>query len=223
MKKLLYCLILVPGLLSASPVACPTESYADYLTPGYSCSVSIYTITGFTFSSTALNAASTPYTASDFTASGYDQIYNGNDQFYYGVDFTGVPSEAAGQSVATDIGLTIDVTDGTNQLNAISLALQATAGPGGAVTLSDTGTASSGIPFSISTSISNPLAQERVGPSNSITNNAVLTTTGPDSVAYFTIKIANIAAVPEPSTWLLLGVGLALIGFKIHRSRNATV
>jgi hypothetical protein len=215
--------MLLPGILSASPVACPTESYADYLTPGFSCTVSIYTITGFTFSSTALNAASTPYTAADFTASGYDQIYNGNDEFYYGIDYTGTPSEAAGQAVSTDIGLTIDVTDGSNQLNAISLALQATAGPGGGVTLTDTGTASSGDAFSIATSTTVPLAQAKVGPSSSIVNNAVLTTDGPDSVQYFTIKIADIVATPEPSTWLLLAVGLGLIGTKVYRKRSAAV
>ena len=218
--------MLIPGALAAAPVTCPTESYADYVTPGYSCTVAIYTITNFTFSSTALTPGSTPYTASDFTASGYDQIYNGNDQFYYGVDFTGTPSESAGQQVATDIGLTINVTDGTNQLNAISLALQATAGPGGAVTLTDTGTASSGVPFSIATSTSVPVAQQRVGPSNSITNNAVLTTDGPDTVQYFTIKIADlplIVATPEPSTWVLLAAGLGLMLARLYRRRNAVV
>lgn len=209
--------------MAASPVSCPTESYADYVTPGFSCTVSIYTISNFTFSSTGLNIASTPFTASEFTASGYDQIYNGNDEFYYGIDYTGTPSGAAGQDVATDIGLTISVTDGSNQLNAISLALQATAGPGGGVTLTDSGTSSFGTPFSIATSTSVPLAQARVGPSNSITNNAVLTTDGPDSVQYFTIKIADIVATPEPSTWFLLAAGLCLMGAQAYRKRNAAV
>ena len=207
-------------------MACPTESYAAYVAPGFSCSVAIYTISNFTFTSTALNSNSTPFSASDFTASGYDQIYNGNDQFYYGIDYTGVPSEAAGQSVSTDIGLTITVTDGTNQINAVSLALQATAGPSGSVTLTDSGTASSGVPFNIATSTSIPVAQERVGPSNSITNNAVLTTNGPDSIQYFTIKIADIpvaVATPEPSTWLLLLAGLGLIGMRLFQKRSAAV
>ena len=211
---LLFCSLATPAFLSATPIVCPTTNYADLLTLS-SCTVSIYTLSDFTFSSTALNGESTPYTASEFTVAPHDAVYDPNSYLYFGLNLTGGPGAPAGESVTTDISFNVVTTDGSNQIRAVALGSDFTANPGGSVTLADTGTYGAGSPFSIQVSDTVPLAQQRFASTNSVQNNAVLTTVGPDKVRSFTIDISDLSGLgaPEPTTFLLFGIGLLGIAY----------
>lgn len=221
MKWIVLAISLVPMGLVADPVACPTTTYAAYLSLG-SCTVANYTMSDFTFSSTALNAQSTPYTADQFTASGVDLPYNPTNSFYFGVAFTGDPGAPAGALVETLIDFDITSTDLSDTIAAVAIALGAEAGADGGVTLDDYGSGE-GQPFLLQATIASPVAQKEFNPLiDTVHTHAVLISNGPELIKYFAITVTDVSDVPEPAVWSLMGTGLlGMVALLYRRKRRA--
>lgn len=210
---------LLPLGLWGDPVACPTTTYADYLTIG-SCTIADYTLSNFTFTSTALNGQSTAYTADEFDAAPDDHLYPANGYFYFGVNFDGAPSAPAGTLVQTNINFDIANTDATDSIAGVALSLNASAGVDGSVTLDDYGNGE-GQPFFLQADNANPLAQQLFNPYiNEVDTNAVLISNGPDTIQDFQIKITDLSGVPEPASWSLLGIGLLMMFAGLYRRKR---
>ena len=205
--------LLIPGILSAGPVACPTTSYADVMTLT-SCTIAGYTLSDFTFSSSALNSQSVAYTPYQFGVSSHDEIYAPNDFFYFGLNLIDSPNEPAGESATATFGFNISTTDGSDTILATAMATEDTTSGNGSVTVENTGQTGTGQPFALTVSDTAPLAQEKVIATDSVQNNVVLTTNGPDSIRYITVNVTNLdpVTVPEPSSWAFAGAGILGLG-----------
>lgn len=219
MKWTLLAVSLLPLSLLADPVACPTTTYAAYLSLG-SCTVANYTMSDFTFSSHSFNQLSPAYTADQFTASGVDLPYNPTNSFYFGVAFTGDPGAPAGALVETMIDFDITSTDLSNSIAAVAIALGAEAGANGGVTLDDYGSGE-GQPFLLQATIASPVAQKNFDPLiDTVHTHAVLISNGPELIQYFAITVTDVSDIPEPAVWSLMGSGLLGIGALLYRRKR---
>jgi hypothetical protein len=218
-KCFLGVFFLLPFSMLGSSLACPTNSYADYLSMD-SCAVANFTLSDFTFDSIALNQHSTPFTASEFTASGYDHPVD--PTFYFGLQLTGAPEQAAGSLVETTIDFNISSTNSADLIDGIELALSATTSGGGSATLVDYGSAE-GQTFYLQTGLADSTDLVELSPTvDTVHTHAVLITDGPVDLLGLNINVTDCIDMPEPATWSLFASGTLLLGALLYRSKRAS-
>ena len=197
------------GTSSALAAACTTAPVSTYVASGFSCSVGPVTFSNINVSTTATGSGTItltdfiPFTLVNNGASenGLELIYGSNTGFSGGT---------------ADVGWTYDVSGVTSLIDAYASLAGGVTGADAAVTLSEV--LSNGSTLSLTGSGVTSTTFSPVGALHVLKDQQNFA--GPGSAAFSSILANGFSdgpAIPEPSTWAMLMLGFAGLGFAAFR------
>ena len=201
------------GASSVLAAACTTAPVSDYMASGFSCSVGPVTFSNINVTTTT--GGSGTVTLSEFTP--FSLVYNGASEFGLELIYGSNTGFSGGTA---DVGWTYDVSGVSSLIDAYAALAGGVTGPDAAVTLSEV--------------LSNGSTLSLTGPGVTSTTFSLLGAlhvlkdqqdfAGPGSAAFSSILANGFSdgpAIPEPSTWAMLMLGFAGLGFTAFRRAKA--
>jgi hypothetical protein len=199
---------------SALAAACVTGSVSVYEAAGFSCNVGPVTFSNIAVVPTA--SGSGVVTLSDFSP--FTTVVDGVTEFgldlFYASDTGTTPGSQA------DVGWTYNVSGVPSLIDAFATFAGTTTGTGTA-DLSEV--LSNGVSLSLAAPGSTSAIFSAIGSLSVIKDQMDFTGSAGSADSGILGNAFSVAAVPEPATWAMMGIGFALLAFAGVRRRKASV
>lgn len=195
------------GASSAMAAACTTAPVGTYTASGFSCSVGPVTFSNIVLSTTTSGSGSIALT--DFTP--FTTTFNGVTEYGLELKFAADTGFSGG---AADVGWTYDVSGVRSLFDAYASLAGGTIGPNAAATLSEV--LSNGTTLSLTGPGVTSATFSPIDMLHAIKDQHDFAASG--SASFSSIVSNGFSVVPEPSTWAMMAIGFAALGYAGFRN-----